>query len=436
MQNKIIYLTLLALILIASFGHAISADEAIILTTIQNNYILSGETASVAKELIQYKGTKYVVVAATKGNTVNCYIPINNSSGEIAKMDLEIREIIKTTIIYTKMNELNQSIAAANWPLSYSTKTTFNDLMKGTKGFTTIKNNLLIVKIELERINANSQTITKANNLLLKIDEIINETNNLINEIEEGREYEELFLKTPDTNKITKYENYYNNYFELITNYKNSYNEFEAKLNELIQAIAISEEITIENKRNLQANLSTPGSAGKLPNFFGTTDQLRTTIESVFNSSKNSENYATTLKSREVRNSAWKEMYARNETLIKVDKSFETLELAANAILSNENINQWSDEDAVDALTANWNSAKSRFNNAEYEKAKDYAIKAQKNVEQIITEGIKINEDKTNDYIMIIVGVLIVALIGLFAYENIYLKKKKKKQEDYNEPNY
>ena len=34
-------------------------DEAIALTTTQNNYILSGETASVAKELIQYKGTKY-----------------------------------------------------------------------------------------------------------------------------------------------------------------------------------------------------------------------------------------------------------------------------------------------------------------------------------------------------------------------------------------
>ncbi|HPM85785.1 MAG TPA: hypothetical protein PLI99_01675 [archaeon] len=435
MKNKLIYLTLLFLILTTTFVQAISTDEAITLTTTQNNYLLNGETASVAKELIQYKGTKYIVVAATKGNTVNCYIPINNSTKEIAKLDLEIRELIKTTIIYTKMNELNQSISTANWPLTHSTKNMFYDL---SKEFNTTKSNVLTVKTELERIKSDAQVITKTNNLETKINEIIKKSDELFNKIEEGREYEQNFFNSPDSNKILTYEEYYKNYFSLILNYKTIYNEFETNLNELIQSIATleNEDITIDEKRSLQSFLVTPTSTRKLPNFFGTTDELRTTIESVFNSSKNSENYATTLKSREVRNSAWVEMYARNETLLKIDKSFETLEIAANAILSNENINQWSDEDAVDALTANWNSAKSRFNNAEYEKAKDYALKAQKNVEQIIMEGIKINEDKTNDYIMIIVGVLIVALIGLFAYENIYLKKKKKKQEDYNEPNY
>lgn len=433
MQKKIIGLILFVLLTLTINVNAISADEAIALTTIQNNYVLSGESASVAKELIQYKANKYIIVAATKGNTVNCYIPINNSIGEIANMDLEIREIIKTTIIYTKMNELNQSITASDWPLSYSTKNTFYDL---AKEFTDTKNNVLMTRTELERIKANTAIITKAKNLESKIEEITRESNNLVNQIEEGRNYETNFLSTPDTNKITKYENYYKNYFESINDYKNSYNEFEAKFNDLIQSIAINEDITIEDKRNLQTTLSLPKSSGKLPTFFGTTDQLRTTIESVFNASKNSENYATTLKSREVRNSAWKEMYGRNEALLKVDKSFETLELAANAILSNENINEWENEDGVDALKSNWNSAKSRFNNAEYEKAKDYALKAQKNVEQIIQDGIKVNEDNTNNYIMIILGIMIVALIGLFAYENIYLKKKKKKQEEYDEPKY
>ena len=145
----------------------------------------------------------------------------------------------------------------------------------------------------------------------------------LFNKIEEGREYEQNFFNSPDSNKILTYEEYYKNYFSLILNYKTIYNEFETNLNELIQSIATleNEDITIDEKRSLQSFLVTPTSTRKLPNFFGTTDELRTTIESVFNSSKNSENYATTLKSREVRNSAWVEMYARNETLLKIDKS-------------------------------------------------------------------------------------------------------------------
>ena len=435
MQKRLIGIILLMLFVLCITVNAISPDEAVAIVSIQNNYILNGETTSVAKELIQYKTEKYIVVAAGKNNIVNCYIPINTSTGEIAKLDLEIRELIRTTIIYSKMNELNQSIAAANWPLSYSTKNTFYDL---GKDFATMKNSILTMKTELEKVNATQTILDKITTVQNKLDELVMESNSLAEDIETARLYEQNFFNAPDTNKTVKYENYYKSYFTLITNYKTIYNELEAKLNELSQAIASleTEELTIDQKRSLQSLLVTPTNARKLPSFFGTTDQLRTTIESVFTSAKNSENFATTLASREVRNSAWKEMYGRNESLLKIDKSFETLELAANAILSTENKDQWIEQTAVDGLIANWTSAKSRYNNAEYEKAKDYAIKAQKNVGQIMQEGVKQNINNTNDYVMIIIGVLVVALAGLFIYENFYLKKKKKKEEEFNEPNY
>ena len=416
-------------------ANAISPDEAVAIVSIQNNYLMNGESTSVAKELIQYKTDKYIVVAATQSEVVKCYIPINNSTAEVAKLDLEIREIIRTTIIYSKMNEINQSIAAANWPLSYYTKNTFYDL---GKDFATMKNSILTVKTELEKVNAPQATIDKTTTIQTKIDELVSESNSLAEQIEAGRTYEQNFFTSPDSNKLTKYENYYKAYFAAITNYKTTYNELEAKLNELSQAIAALEtqSLTIDQKRSLQSLLTTPTNARKLSSFFGTTDQLRTTIESVFTSAKNSETFATTLASREVRNSAWKEMYGRNEALLKVDKSFETLEIAANAILSSENINQWAEESAVDGLTANWTSAKSRYNNAEYEKAKDYALQAQKNVGQVIAGGVKQSSNNSNDYVMIALGILIIALVGLFIYENFYLKKKKKKEEDFNEPNY
>lgn len=435
MQKKFLGILLFTLIALSSFSWAISADEAIAIVSIQNNYLLSGEKASVAKELIQYKNEKYIVVAAINNNTVTCYLPIKNSTGELAQMDLEIREIIKATIVYSKMNELSQSITASNWPLSYYTKNTFYDL---SKDFTTMKSSVLTVKTELGKINVAQSVIDKAANIDDKLDQLVNKSNELSDEIEAGRSYEQIFFSAPDSNKLLKYENYYKNYFILISDYKATYNELESKLNELSQVIASLEtnSLTVDQKRSLQSLLSTPTNTRKLPSFFGTTDQLRTTIESVFTSSRNSENYATTLKSREVRNSAWKEMYGRNEALLKVDKSFETLEIAANAILSAENVDHWEDQEAVDGLTANWSSAKSRYNNAEYEKAKEYAIKAQKNVDQVMQGGVMQVINQTNDYVMIIAGILIIILVGLFVYENFYLKKKKKKGEEFNEPNY
>jgi glycosylphosphatidylinositol transamidase (GPIT) subunit GPI8 len=178
-----------------------------------------------------------------------------------------------------------------------------------------------------------------------------------------------------------------------------------------------------------------PVNARKLPTFFSQTDQLRATIETTFNEAKNSDTYAATLDSRRIRNEAWKEMYARNEELLKIDKSFQTLEKAANSILAEDVIDLWVNKDAVDALQANWSGAVSRYNNAEYEKAKEFAIKAQKSVKLIIDDGVTPIKDTSQEIIVQIIIVLVVIVIGVFVFENFYLKKKKK-PEDYNEPEY
>ena len=84
---------------------------------------------------------------------------------------------------------------------------------------------------------------------------------------------------------------------------------------------------------------------------------------------------------------------------------------------------------------ANWSGAQSRYNNSEYSKAKDFAIQAQKNVKQVIDGGTTITVDNSGQdlLIKIVIG-LIIIVIGIFVFENFIMKKKKKPEEEYNEP--
>jgi len=127
-------------------------------------------------------------------------------------------------------------------------------------------------------------------------------------------------------------------------------------------------------------------------------------------------------------------MYGQNAALQKLDPSFTTLEAAASAILSEENLSKWNDQDAVDALKTSWNGATSRFNTAEYEKAKDYATKATQFVKTIMQKGaVTTTQDNTQDIVIKVVVGLIIVIIVVFVFDK-FLRKKKPKEEEYNEP--
>jgi len=429
-------LTLVTFLLLASAVFAISADQAVAIVTTQNNYLLPNETASVSKGMITYKGEDYIVVAAQSDSKVNAYIPLKNSTGEVASQDLEIRELIKTAIVYTQMSQLSQNVATADWPFSYSTKSYFYDL---STDFGSLMNSIITVQTELGKINDPSakQLATSANALQVMAYDLSQESTKTANQVETARVFEQNFFNNPDTNEVSKYEDYYNAYFDEISSIKDKFNSLDAKLTELSQGIGALEttQITIDQKRSFQALLVLPTNARRLPNLFSSTDQLRTSIEGVFNDATNSEGYATALASRKVRNDAWLAMYGNNDELLKLDKSFTTLDSAATAVLSTDNVSLWTNQDAVSALKSNWSGAQSRFNNAEYVKAKAFAVSAQTNIKQIIAGGVTQPVDNSSDLLTKALIGLVVAIVIIFVLEKFVLNKKKK-PEEYNEPNY
>ena len=429
-------IALIALLALSLNAGALSADEAVALISVKNNYLMNGETPTVAKELITYQSNKYLIGATKKGDTITCYIPIKESTGTIAIMPVEIREIIKTSIAYIKINELKNNTTPANWLFSYSTKSMFYNL---TKDFTEKSSALTTVKTELEKLNLNETTtlIQKAQNAKQSLDTLAKNSTALAEQVEEGRIYEEKFLNNPDTNQLQKYTANYTELFEAITEYKKKFDSLDQTLSQLSQGIGALEtnKLTIDQKRSLQSLLTLPTNTRSLPSFFSQTDQMRTLIEAAFNEAKNSDNYATTLEARRTRNEAWLAIYGTNNTLMKIDPSFQTLEKTVNYILEENTKPKWKNTEARDALESGWNNAIARFNNSEYEKAKEYALTVQKKVPLIIDDGLIPEEPLVNDglIIKIIVGLIIVFAI-IFAYEKYVKKKKTKQGEEYENP--
>jgi len=430
-----VFTTLLVLLItMAGAGYAMSADEAIALVTIQNNYMMSGETASAVKEMITYQNAKYLVVATLKGDSVTCYIPVKDSDGKIAAGDIEISALTKAAIVFTKMTQLKENTSAANWTYSYSTKNYLYDLQNE---FTQMMGGVLTVQTELAKLGSEAQALTQlADETQSQLESIAAKSKDLAEKVETGRKKEDAFLTAPDTNGVTTYEASYKDIFAQLEEYKSEYTAIEININKLNQGIGAltTSKLTIDQKRSLQSLLTMSVSARRLPTFFSQNDQLRTIIESVFSSAKNSNSYVETLATRRLRNEAWQLMYGQNTALQKLDSSFTTLEAAATAILSEENSSKWVDQDAVDALSTSWTGATSRFNTAEYEKAKDYATKAASFVKTIMQKGANTEVvDNTQDVVIKIVVGLIVVIIAVFIFDK-FLRKSKPKEEEYNEP--
>ncbi|MFA6064379.1 MAG: hypothetical protein WCW44_02485 [archaeon] len=440
---KKLALLLLLLLVLSTAVSALSSDEAIALVSVKNNYLLTGESATTTKDPITYQGSQYLVVATMSGDAVTCYIPIRSSDSKIATLDLEIREIIKTTIAYSKMTELKNNTTPADWPFSYSTKNFFYDL---SNDFTSLANDILSTQTILNGIGT-----TEAKTLALQVglaknaaEDLSDKSKTLSTQIETSRLYEESYLSGPDTNKTNKYETNYKNFFTSVADFKQEFVDLQTTITEINQGVSTLDpsKLTTDQQKTYQILLTkvpiaiskgTRTNPGKLDSFFSTTDQLRTMIEGVFNSSRNSEGYATTLDARKVRSDAWIKLYGTNETMTKLDPSFTTLQKAATAVLSTENVDYWKDQDSVEALKVNWNGAEQRYNNSEYTKAKEYALKAEKNVTSIMSQGLKQTESPINqDLIIKIVGGLVILLIGLFIFEK-YKAKKKNKEDEYNE---
>jgi len=423
------------IILLTSMAFAISPDEAITFVSTANNFLLSGEVAGIQEPRVMIASEKsdYWVVAVLKDNTVNVYIPLNNETSRVEEGDVTLRKLIETNITITKIIQLKNSSYGLNWPFSYTTRSTFDTLANDLLGMVP---RVVVVQTEMKKLGTSESRKLEllADDTQALIEELSLKSKSIAEEIDKARAYEEKYLLQPDTNQTKKYKDYFYEHYDDIEEYRTKFTKIETNLNNLKQGIATLQttSLTQTDKDGLINYLKLPLTTAKLPSFFSQANQTKTAIESVFNSTTNIESLVLNLKTRILRNDTWKIIYGNNTKINKTNNNFYSISEAAKAILDEQNASYWIEQDGVSALKVNWQQTETRYNNQEYEKAKEYAKKAESNIISIFEKGMPAVEDNTNDLLFQIIIVLAVLGVGLFIFEN-YVKKKKK-AEEYEQP--
>ncbi len=421
---------LLILLVVAVNVIAMSPEEATNLVSKTNNYLLNGEQVAILSPqvMILYKGTEYWVVAGMSGNNANVYIPVNNSIGEVANGAIEIRDLIGTNIVLNRLNELKGNYSVGDWPFSYPNKTRFYDL---ERAFSDKSPSLVTIQSDLDQVSGASSLVSQAEDVESAMISLSEDSKELAEKINEGIEFEKVYFTKPDTNQTRSYEKIFEEYFELIETYKINYNELNSSLTSLKNNIAAfqSGEVSSEQKNFYIGLLAMPQETAPLNNVFSISDQTKTLVEEVFSSSKNIENLVLNLETRKERNEAWKILYAPDAEINKLNSSFSSLSDAAEAILAEDNIGFWKDQDTVSALKTNWKQATTKYGNGVYISAKSFGADAKKNVKKILEEGtIEEEEGVPQELIINAIIILIVVIVGLFLFEKFYLNKKKENE--------
>ena len=433
---------ILALLFIMAFigsALAISPNEATAFVSTTNNYLLDGETARTLQPtvMVSYKGSDYWIVTGVSGDATSIYLPINNDKKELANGAIEVRELIKTSIILSRTYSLKSQYSVGDWPFSHPIKTSFYDL---ENAFNNLSPSITSIETALATIDDADALELKAANVKNLLEEISDQSKDVADSIFDGIEFEKEYFTNPDTNTTVLYESRFEDYFASIDDYKTKYNELKAKIDVLKQEIAAFEGIENNQKEFYIKVLQMPAEAAVLNSLFTRTEQTKTLVEEIFNSSKNIENLVLNLETRVSRNEAWQILYASDDEIATINSSFNSLSEAAKAILAEDNVDYWKDQDSVDALKINWSQAKTKYNNAIYEKAISFGRDARKNAKAILRAGAGEAVDNSGELITQIIIVLVVVLVAVFVIEKFILHKKNKDkmefEDDENEEEY
>ena len=416
-----------------SFAFSISQNEVTDIVSKQNNYLLGSEEAGVYKPAvtIAYQDQDYWVVAGIQNDTANVYIPINNETGELADGEIEKRKLIETEIVLSNIYQLKNSAYGTNWPFSYSMNSTFNDFQRI---FSDMVPSVINIETELDALAGSNSLVLKTDNVQASFDDLAKDSGTIAELINEARIFEEEYFSQPDTNETDDYKDYFEDYFGLIEKYKSDYYELEAAVTELKNEIASFENASNEQKEFFLNILKMPRETSTLINLFPKIDQLKTLIEGVFNKGENIEAYIGNLETRKSRNAAWQVIYGTSTKITEAGKSYniKTLDEAASLILNSEYVDYWTEQDSVSALRTNFGQAEGRYERGDYDKAKNFADKAEANAQDILEGDYVIPENEIPQELIIqIVIVLIVILAAVFIFEKVIKKKKPEEETGY-----
>jgi hypothetical protein len=400
--------------LFASYAAAISGQEAVDFAKNQNNLVYANETVTIYPNTrIETSNKEYWVLTVLSGDTLSGFIPVNDKTPGLPSSPIDRRELIKTAYVLRYQRQLNEnSIKQGIWIFDASNVNFFSNLGQDLK-----KEKIDLTTLETG-LDGFPSLQNQAEDLRDQMDEMYPLAEDISDAILDATSFENEFVAEPDTNKLNEFKNNFLDVFELVSELEQAKIEYDADLDTLLQAIALTG-LPIETKQGFNNLATIPTSLKQFTSKAQFAVGLEEQLSSIFdNASVNAENFVADLLTREKRNKAYKAMYAGDsEILEKV--GFSSLNSLMGYILDEENFYGWELAEDRDSAKQNWEKAQSFYNAGSFEPAEQYAVKAKRDALKVF-EGGQTEPEPAVDTSLLFNGLifLILAVIVLYALRN------------------
>jgi len=403
------------LLLFASFGSALSSQEAINFATKQNNLLYSGEKAEVFPNVrVKSMGKHYWVITVLNGDTLAGFVPVlDDKNPSIPGSQVVRRELLKTAFVLRYQRELNEASSQQGiWIFDAQNVKFFSDLSQDLKDE---RVDLTTVKTSLEDFPRMQNLV---DDLFDQLDSLYPKAKDVSDSLLGTASFESSFVAEPDTNRLKKFEKQFQDSFDLVKDLDQERAAYLSDLDALRQAIALTD-LPIETKQGLNNLANVPNSLQQFGSKVALTIDLEESLGQVFdNASANLDTLASGLSTRESRNKAYQKLYGGDSEILE-ETGYGSLNLLMGLLLSEEYFFDWKNQEDLMDAKENWEKAESFYESGSFAQAEQFSARAKNPAVNTYKLGLE-EEEPVFDTDLLFGGVvlLIVAVIIIYAVRN------------------
>ncbi|HZX20700.1 MAG TPA: hypothetical protein VFF13_06850 [archaeon] len=415
MNPRVILVALLLLQCFSAF--AVTSGDAVNFVVNSNNFLFEGETYSPPNVALEFEEKEYWVIPLTSGSKVTTYFPVEVESGEISISRATNRGVFEVADNLRNLQELKASISAnpgVEWVFTQQYKTIFSEMALQLND-EIFQLNTVETTLKDEGMNVNLSALKS------QLSKMSKSSSDLSEKISVASAAENDFVARPSLQSFEELKDSFESVFSSIDELNSDALTYISDVDKFKQQISVAN-IDAQTKSQLFSILSVPESIKSLRDYNSYSSQIKETFDSLIkDSGLVRDSLLDELENRFEKNTTYVLIWGDNEKLDK-NSRFPSLFEAYRFILNEENKPLWENQVKVRSFEDNYSRAERFYNERNFERSQEYALKAIDDAIAIDKAGSIQNNPNTSlfsqDQLFLFAGILIAGLVVLYLINN------------------